>query len=113
MIIGGIPLAMLNRTSPVWVIVVAYAVRLIGIGLAFSPAISESFKELTIKSFSHGSALNNSLQQAGGALAVTILVIIDDAAATPVKGMSYAMLVTILLAVVMLIIHLCYICKHN
>lgn len=60
-ILGGIPLMMLNQHSLVWTIVLAYAVRLIGIGLVYSPAISESFKDLSMQSFSHGSALNNSL----------------------------------------------------
>lgn len=109
MLIGGIPLMLLRSNTPVWAIIAAYAVRLIGVGLVFSPAISESFKELSLKSFSHGSALNNSLQQAGGALAVTILVMVDNAAPTKIHGMAWAMLITNMLVVLLIIAHLLYI----
>lgn len=108
-LIGGIPLMLLNRHSSIILIIIAYAIRLIGVGLVYSPAISESFKNLTAESFSHGSALNNCLQQAGGAFAVTILVITDSAAANPVKGMTYAMALTVVLTILLLLIHLSYI----
>lgn len=113
MLIGGVPLMMLNAQSHVSTIIIAYAIRLIGVGLVFSPAISESFKELSLQSFSHGSALNNSLQQAGGALIVTILVMVDNAAANPVRGMTLAMSITTILVILLIITHGLYIKSMN
>lgn len=76
--------------------------------LVFSPALSEAFRALSKRENSHGSALNNTLRQSFGAVAVTMCVVIADIPASLVAGIKLAMWVTVLLAVLMLLVFWSY-----
>jgi DHA2 family multidrug resistance protein-like MFS transporter len=100
---------------PVWVLTVAYMIRLIGNSFLFNPALSEAFSQLAPQENSHGTALNNTLRQACGAASVTLLVVISGLPASLTMGVRAAMWVTVVLAVLMLVIFYRYLSwqKHQ
>lgn len=113
MIIGGIPFVLLNVKTPVWILTIFYAIRLTGNSLIFSPAMSESFKDLSLETVSHGTALNNTLQQAFGSIAVTVLVIVADLPSSLTIGIRTSFWITMLLTVLVIIALLTYERKTN
>ena len=77
MLIAAIPFVMISETTPVWLLTVAYMLRMIGNALVFSPAMSEAFVDVLPDEVSHATALNNSLRQAFGASSITILIVLS------------------------------------
>lgn len=102
------PLVALTKTSSLTVLTIAYAVRMVGNALVFSPALAAAFANLTTRENSHGAALNNTLRQAMGAVAVTILVVISGLPANPLSGIRLAMWTTVGLTLLMLATFLAY-----
>ncbi|HBC90997.1 MAG TPA: MFS transporter, partial [Lactococcus sp.] len=84
---AAIPFVMISDTTPVWLLTIAYMVRMIG------NAPDE---------ISHATALNNSLRQAFGASAITVLIVLADIPSNFVTGMRLAMWATIFIVVLML-----------
>lgn len=107
-LIASLPLVTISQSTPLWLITVAYIGRLIGNAFIFNPALSEAFSQLAPNENSHGTALNNTLRQACGAVSVTLLVVISGLPASLTIGVRDAMWVTVGLAVLMLIIFYYY-----
>lgn len=107
-LLASIPLVLISTRSSLLTLTLAYTVRMIGNALVFSPALSEAFRALSKRENSHGSALNNTLRQSFGAVAVTMCVVIADIPASLVAGIKLAMWVTVLLAVLMLLVFWSY-----
>lgn len=102
------PLVTLSTTSSLGVLTLAYAIRMIGNALVFSPALAAAFADLSADENSHGAALNNTLRQAMGAVSVTVLVVISSLPANPLTGIRLAMGVTVGLALLMFIVFFSY-----
>lgn len=102
MLIAAIPFVMISETTPVWLLTVAYMLRMIGNALVFSPAMSEAFVDVSPDEVSHATALNNSLRQAFGASSITILIVLSNIPATFTAGMRLSMWVTVGLVLLML-----------
>ncbi|MDD6432645.1 MAG: MFS transporter [Lactobacillaceae bacterium] len=103
MLLASIPLVTISRSSSLWVLTIAYAVRMIGNACVFSPALSEAFSQLSQTENSHGTALNNTLRQVFGAVSVTMLVVIAGIPDSLITGIRISMWVTVLLVVLMLL----------
>ncbi|HJA27724.1 MAG TPA: MFS transporter [Candidatus Limosilactobacillus intestinigallinarum] len=113
MLVASIPLVTISRGSSLWVLTIAYAIRMIGNACVFSPALSEAFSQLSRAENSHGTALNNTLRQVFGAVSVTMLVVIADTPASLITGIRVAMWVTVLLVILMLVTFAHYLIKQN
>lgn len=103
MLLASIPLVTISRESSLWVLTIAYAVRMIGNACVFSPALSEAFSQLSRTENSHGTALNNTLRQVFGAVSVTMLVVIAGIPSSLITGIRISMWVTVLLVILMLL----------
>ena len=103
MLLASIPLVTISRESSLWVLTIAYAVRMIGNACVFSPALSEAFSQLSRAENSHGTALNNTLRQVFGAVSVTMLVVIAGIPSSLITGIRISMWVTVLLVILMLL----------
>ena len=103
MLLASIPLVTISRGSSLWVLTIAYAVRMIGNACVFSPALSETFSQLSRAENSHGTALNNTLRQVFGAVSVTMLVVIAGIPDSLITGIRISMWVTVLLVILMLL----------
>lgn len=103
MLLASIPLVTISRESSLWVLTIAYAVRMIGNACVFSPALSEAFSQLSRAENSHGTALNNTLRQVFGAISVTMLVVIAGIPSSLITGIRISMWVTVLLVILMLL----------
>lgn len=108
MIIGTIPFVFIQASMPVWMMTVAYAVRMMGNALVFSPVMSEVFNDLTPEEVSHGTALNNALRQVAGSVSVTLLIVVSSIPHSFVLGMQLSMWITLILTVAMLGIFIHY-----
>ena len=102
MLLASIPLVSLKPTTPLWIVTVAYMVRMIGNALVFSPAMSEAFIELDQAEISHATALNNSIRQAFGATSITLLIVVSGIPASFITGFHAAMWLTVVFAVLLL-----------
>ena len=103
MLLSSIPLVTISRGSSLWVLTIAYAVRMIGNACVFSPALSEAFSQLSRAENSHGTALNNTLRQVFGAVSVTMLVVIAGIPSSLITGIRISMWVTVLLVILILL----------
>lgn len=79
-----------------------YTGRMIGIGMAFVPTMSESYRGMRKSDIGQATAMSNAFRQMAGALAVTLVVVISDVPHNPVMGMRWAMGLTLLFAVLSL-----------
>ena len=113
MLLASVPLVTISRGSSLWVLTVAYAIRMIGNACVFSPALSEAFSQLSRSENSHGTALNNTLRQVFGAVSVTMLVVIAGIPASLISGIRIAMWVTVLLVILMLLTFARYLSKQK
>lgn len=112
MLIAALPFVFISKTTPLWLLTVAYMLRMIGNALVFSPAMSEAFIEIAPENISHATALNNSLRQAFGASSVTILIVIANIPANFITGMRLSMWTTVILVLLMLCAFLTYL-RHS
>lgn len=108
MLFGTFPFVMIKATMPVWLMTTAYAVRMIGNALVFSPVMSEAFKDLAPLEVSHATALNNALRQVFGSVSVTLLIVVSEIPHSFVIGMRYSMWITLILTVLVLILFIRY-----
>lgn len=113
MLIAAIPFVMISETTPVWLLAVAYMLRMIGNALVFSPAMSEAFVDVRPDEVSHATALNNSLRQAFGASSITILIVLSNIPATFTAGMRLSMWITVSLVLLMLIFFSLYLHQNS
>ena len=113
MLFGTFPFVMIKATMSVWLMTTAYAVRMIGNALVFSPVMSEAFKDLAPLEVSHATALNNALRQVFGSVSVTLLIVISEIPHSFVIGMRCSMWVTLILTVLVLILFVRYLNVKN
>lgn len=112
MLIAALPFVFISKTTPLWLLTVAYMLRMIGNALVFSPAMSEAFIEIAPENVSHATALNNSLRQAFGASSVTLLIVIANIPTNFITGMRLSMWTTVILVLLMLFAFLTYL-RHS
>ena len=93
-LITTVPTLCFSAHTPLWWLTVLYAGRMMAIGIAFSPLMSESYLGMAAKDISQATAMNNALRQMTGALAVTLVVVISSLPTSSVTGMRWAMAVT-------------------
>lgn len=108
MFLGTFPFVMIKATMPVWMMTTAYAVRMVGNALVFSPVMSEAFKDLAPLEVSHATALNNALRQVFGSVSVTLLIVISEIPHSLVIGMRCSMWATLILTVLVLVLFVRY-----
>lgn len=108
MLLGTFPFVMIKATMPVWMMTTAYAVRMVGNALVFSPVMSEAFKDLAPLEVSHATALNNALRQVFGSVSVTLLIVISEIPHSLVIGMRCSMWATLILTVLVLVLFVRY-----
>ncbi|KRM84475.1 DHA2 family efflux MFS transporter permease subunit [Liquorilactobacillus vini] len=94
MVVGALPLALMTKQTPVWIIIVAYMLRMIGNSCVFSPAMSEAFTEVAPLDISHATALNNTLRQVSGSVSTTIMVVIADLPTSLTHGVHLSIIFT-------------------
>ncbi|EHM8257795.1 MFS transporter, partial [Listeria monocytogenes] len=66
--IGTIPFMFLTMDTPLWYIVVFYAVRFFGISMAMMPVSTAGMNALPNHLINHGSAVNNTIRQIAGSI---------------------------------------------
>ncbi|MCI1922502.1 MAG: MFS transporter [Liquorilactobacillus nagelii] len=103
MIIAAIPLLFMTKAMPIWLIVVAYMIRMIGNSCVFSPAMSEAFIDITPTEISHATALNNAIRQVAGSVSTTLMVVLADIPASLTQGVHWAILFTFVLLGLMIL----------
>lgn len=108
MLIATIPFITITAQTPIWVLTVAYMIRMIGNAMVFSPAMSEAFVNIPKEDVSHATALNNALRQFSGALSVTILIVISGLPKSLVIGTRIAIWVTVVCIILLMAIFASY-----
>lgn len=96
-IASSVPFLFFNQGTAIWLLVVAYMVRLTGISFLMSTTITESLKELDGVNISFGTALSNALRQIGGSLFNTIMIAISSLTTVFVSGFHLAMVFTLVI----------------
>lgn len=108
MIIGALPLALMTKQTPTWIIVVAYMFRMIGNSCVFSPAMSEAFIKVAPLDISHATALNNTLRQVAGSISTTIMVVIADLPTSLTRGIHWSIMFTFFLILTLIAVFQIY-----
>lgn len=103
-LVTSIPLVMMTTTTSLWVTIVAYMLRMVGISMIMSAAITEGLKDLEPAEISHGTALNNALRQIASSGFNTLMVLIATAPASLVVGTHLAIWLTILCTGLLLLV---------
>lgn len=111
-LLTSIPLVMISKSTSNWLLALDYTFRMIGVGMVFSPSLSEAFKDLTPIENSHGTALNNTLRQCFGAVSVTLLVVISNIPQSLLVGIRASMWATIVFNLVLLITFVYYLKRY-
>lgn len=112
-LVATLPLVWMSKHTPLWLITVDYAVRLAGNSLIFSPAMSEAFRDLTPEENSHGTALNNTLRQVAGAIAVTLCVVLAGIPRSLTVGTHLAVAIISSLAVGIIVLFSWYLMREK
>lgn len=99
-VVSSIPFMFFNQKTALWLLVVAYMIRLIGVSFLMSTTITESLKELEGDNISFGTALNNALRQIGGSLFNTIMIAISSLTVVFVSGFHLAMAFTLVITLI-------------
>ena len=101
MLLATIPLVLLTKTTPSWLIATAYLTRMIGNSLVFAPAMSEAFKDINPPDISHASALNNTFRQIAASVSTTIMIVIADIPYSFTLGTRLSIWFTVILLLLM------------
>lgn len=67
-------LATINLATPLWLIVLAQLVLMVGLSFTFTPLFSSAMGDLEMHLYSHGSATINTVQQVAGAAGTALFV---------------------------------------
>lgn len=113
MILATIPLLLLTKDTPTWLITFAYLIRMIGNSLVFSPAMSEAFKDINPNDISHASALNNTFRQVAASASITIMIVIADIPESFTLGTQLSIGFTVILLLLMFSTFHRYFKKHT
>ncbi len=64
----------LTLETSYWQIMIIYSIRMLGISLVMMPVMTNGLNTLPMKSYPHGTAINNTLQQVSGAIGSAFLI---------------------------------------
>jgi MFS transporter, DHA2 family, lincomycin resistance protein len=67
-------LAMMNETTPVFLVLVAHVCLSVGLGLTFTPLLTSALASLRPELYSHGSAVVGTVQQLAGAAGTALFI---------------------------------------
>jgi Major Facilitator Superfamily. len=76
----------LGATTPIWVLVIAQTVLMIGLALSFTPLFTASLGSLEPRFYSYGSAIVGTVQQVAGAAGVALLITIMSGVAASAEA---------------------------
>lgn len=102
-----IPFIFLRIDTPIWLLILFYSIRLLGISAIMMPVTTVGLNALPGNLISHGTAMNNTFRQVGSSIGTALLVTvytgvsntamqsrrIPDPVHAQVHGMNYAFLV--------------------
>lgn len=77
-----IPFVFLTVNTPLWAVIVFYAIRLIGLSAVMMPVITLGLNTLPANLISHGTAVTNTFRQVGGSIGIAFLVTVYSGIAT-------------------------------
>lgn len=107
-IVSTIPSLFVNGHTSELSLTLQYAGRMLGIGIAFPPAMSESYRGLKHELVGQATAMLNALRQMAGALAVTMVVVTSAVPTSAITGMRWAMGLCGLFAVIAIVVFFAY-----
>ncbi len=74
LLIGTVPFTMLSDSTPVWLIVIMFALRMLGLSMVMMPVTTAGLNQLPTHLLSHATAMNNTLRQVGGSIGTAVLI---------------------------------------
>ncbi|GGJ08230.1 MDR family MFS transporter [Paenibacillus hunanensis] len=74
LLIGTVPFTMLSDQTPVWLIMVMFAMRMLGLSMVMMPVTTAGLNQLPTHLLSHATAMNNTLRQVGGSIGTAVLI---------------------------------------
>ncbi|MEW4369467.1 MDR family MFS transporter [Paenibacillus kandeliae] len=80
--VGTIPFTMLGDQTPVWMIVIMFAMRMLGLSMVMMPVTTAGLNQLPTHLLSHATAMNNTLRQVGGSIGTAVLITVFTNAST-------------------------------
>ncbi|VDG20477.1 MFS transporter [Lactobacillus sp.] [Lactiplantibacillus mudanjiangensis] len=107
--ISLIPFLFVTTQTPIWLVMLAYFIRMAGCAIITSVTVSAALAGFNADSLSHATALNNTVRQVAGSLGNTLMVWALSFGAHFNTGFRFAILLTLLATlgiIVITIIHL-------
>lgn len=104
MIIGTVVFLFIKSTTPIWIIIIFYIIKMIGNALVYSSAMSEIFKDLKLNDISYGTSLNDSINQILGSVVITLFISISELSNSFILGMHLDMWITIFITIFVFVI---------
>lgn len=74
LLLSVVPFFMVTTTSPIWLIVIAYLIRMAGCAIITSVTVAEALAGFAADELSHATALNNTVRQVAGSFGNTLMV---------------------------------------
>lgn len=99
MLVSFIPFFLSRVEINLALLSVTYALCLLGIGLIFSPSLTEAFKEIEPSQISQATALNNTLRQMFASIGITIMISIVTTPSSMNVGITWVMALCIVLTI--------------
>jgi hypothetical protein len=104
MAVSTVPFVLIRMDTPIAVVVIAYAVRMLGISMIMMPLTTVGLNSLPSQLVNHGSAMINTVHYIGGSIGTALVVTIytkvsnqavpsgqmSETAVAQVHGLSYA-----------------------
>lgn len=76
LVLGTVNFVTLTPTTPIIEIIVLYAIRMVGVALAFMPVTTAGMNALPTSKINHGTAINNTFRQVAGSIGTAIFTTI-------------------------------------
>lgn len=116
----AIPFMFLKIDMPIWIIIMVYAIRLIGTTLTMMPITTIALNSLPNDLINHGSAVINTFRQVGGSIGTAFLVttytsisskalesgLITDPILSQIYGLRYSFIAAFILGLISIVISL-------
>lgn len=109
--LSTIPFLMMDESTKMLVVIIIYAIRLIGVSLIMSTANVEALSDLKGREIGHGTALNNSLRQVSGSFLSTVMMVLLVSAPDLVTGLHNGILFSLVAAGIILLVSFSYLKK--
>ncbi|WP_322922882.1 MDR family MFS transporter [Paenibacillus campi] len=74
LLLGTVPFTLLSDQTPIWQIVVMFALRMLGLSMVMMPVTTAGLNQLPNHLLSHATAMNNTLRQVGGSIGTAVLI---------------------------------------